>query len=141
MHRTLPADYPPPSIHEAMFEAARVCVGDEVMDPLGCITRASFDPGLFTGRLDHQEPLHRWQARAAVVALRLAGHLPTEDDEYDAENPEVGECGVVLPGTVPARCGRVGVGRGGDTWDPVCDLVAGHRGPCNFSGEPAQERT
>ena len=35
-------------------------------------------------------------------------------------------------------CGRVGVGYGGDSWDPVCDLDTGHQGPCNFSGEPTQ---
>lgn len=38
-------------------------------------------------------------------------------------------------------CGQVGVGHGGDTWDPVCDLPAGHAGRCNWSGEPAQEQS
>lgn len=28
-------------------------------------------------------------------------------------------------------CGRLLVGRGGDTWDPVCTLPAGHKEPCD----------
>lgn len=56
----------------------RVCVGGELMDPTGCAVRACFDPGLFTERLVSGpasfEDLHRWQARAVIAALELAGH-------------------------------------------------------------------
>jgi hypothetical protein len=30
----------------------------------------------------------------------------------------------------PGQCGRVLVGQGGDTWDPVCRLGEGHEGAC-----------
>jgi hypothetical protein len=33
------------------------------------------------------------------------------------------------------QCGRLGVGRGTDAWDPVCDRPWGHDGPCNWTGE------
>lgn len=35
-------------------------------------------------------------------------------------------------------CGRVGAGYGDDTWQPVCDLDAGHDGPCDW--DPNRER-
>lgn len=49
------------------------------MDPEGCCIRACFDPGLFTDqRTDPAnqwlESLHRWQARAVIEALTIAGY-------------------------------------------------------------------
>jgi hypothetical protein len=29
-------------------------------------------------------------------------------------------------------CERPGIGMGGDTWDPSCDLPEGHDGPCSW---------
>ena len=56
--------------------------------------RATFDPGIFTHRLkDHNGPeeLHRWQARAVVIALGPSGpsyehqwsNLPQAIDNFD----------------------------------------------------------
>ena len=45
------------------------------MDPHGLLLRALYDPGKFLPRHDdYTEPLHRWQARAALEALALAGY-------------------------------------------------------------------
>lgn len=56
----------------------KVSVRGQTMAPSGCIIRAIFDPGLFVNRGDnYEEPLHRWQARAVVAALTLAGYSIT----------------------------------------------------------------
>lgn len=69
----------------------RICVGDRIMDAEGIVIRACFDPALFAerrragepGEMYAEEELHRWQAHAVVVALRLAGYdLPTPDGAH-----------------------------------------------------------
>jgi hypothetical protein len=57
----------------------RVCTGGEVMDPTGVLIRAIFDPATFIPA-DGHEPLHRWQTRAVLHALELAGHTITPAD-------------------------------------------------------------
>jgi hypothetical protein len=39
-------------------------------------------------------------------------------------------CGSRRYEMVPARCHRLLVGQGGDTWDPLCSLPDGHEGTC-----------
>lgn len=59
-----------------------VTVNGETMDAEGCAIRAIFDPGVFVERRRRagwEEPLHRWQARAVVHAIDLAGHLDQQD--------------------------------------------------------------
>src|SRR5256885_1433607 len=40
----------------------------------------------------------------------------------------------------PARCGRIMIGSGEDSWDPTCDLPSGHSGSCKAYTATDQHR-
>ncbi len=74
--------------------------------------------------LPAQEEVGRDLSGKAVFAKSQAHRLA---DAIEAAFPTTGEpkAGRPLP------CWKTLVGRGGDTWDPVCGLVRGHDGPCS----------
>lgn len=65
------------------------------------------------GEIPKDAPLYGQRDRLAAVARRI-------DHEINCE-------------PLPA-CGRLLVGRGGDTWDPTCTRDAGHGGTCSAGG-------
>lgn len=48
--------------------------------------------------------------------------------------------GTCMGGGLRAECGQIMVGSGTDTYDPVCELPEGHRGPCKSSAAVDQHR-
>jgi hypothetical protein len=87
-----------------------------------------------------------WRARLAHVELLLTEGTEIageRDGAYDSDKIRQALAAVrsmldLEPSAPPVeyvtapigQCGRTLVGRGGDTWDPVCVREGGHEGPC-----------
>jgi hypothetical protein len=65
-------------------------------------------------------------AMRRVIAAALGDS--TEPPPRDSTEPVSLE--VAERAHAPGQCGRVLIGQGGDTWDPVCWLGEGHDGAC-----------
>lgn len=65
-----------------------------------------------------------------------------KDEKYPPDTPEANARARAEGQTIalPPTCGRIMVGSGTDTYDPICELVEGHVGPCKSTAARDQHR-